>query len=506
MTHADPMSKMLPGAPNRVQVRVSCGIFFKSQRSMQIGRQFWLQRGTTFSFAMMALRFLAFPLVLHVVSAVLLFRRAQHAGQRVQFQEQQGGLSAEQADAGWQIEVPVLPLCGVPEDAPQGVGDEDTEAKADIQQVPALREQDHEPAVDSSEQVAPLRDGARRGRKRKNWSELEVVQKPDKLRVSAQKWLQEKKHLHSVLTSSTWCGKRTYLAKCRMCKDCTFEWCFSERSDGSMVVEVTGACTENKNVKAAQRQRAKELAQSRTPAQAQKQMEQQQIPVQERPPAWQIQNYRPQKRQQVQKQAADCLLALRAFLQSPPETLRVDTDSLVCNEEQVRILFAVPEATEWFQTCNLPWFLCDFTMKTNKPGLVLGAIGPVGLKRGAGGRPHLRFVPVQYMLSHTEDQEAHSLLVKKYVQMAADAGIQLTDGIFDCACYAGAKAALSGEGMPQNIFLHRCLQHTKENLKEEAKKRDEATGQPRLSNGELLPLLVELLQFSAWLPSDEDAR
>ena len=43
------------------------------------------------------------------VCAVLLFRRAEHADQRMQLQDQQGALSADQVDAGW--EAPVLPLC-----------------------------------------------------------------------------------------------------------------------------------------------------------------------------------------------------------------------------------------------------------------------------------------------------------------------------------------------------------------------------------------------------------
>ena len=42
-------------------------------------------------------------------------------------------------------------------------------------------------------------------------------------------------------------------------------------------------------------------------------------------------------------------------------------------------------------------------------------------------------------------------------------------------------------------------------MKEAAKKRDEASGEARLKNMELLPVLLEVLQFSAWLPSDEDA-
>ena len=102
--------------------------------------------------------------------------------------------------------------------------------------------------------------------------------------------------------------------------------------------------------------------------------------------------------------------------------------------------------------------------------LVLGVIGPVGLRRSPNGKPHLWFVPVQHMLFHVEDQKAaHGLLMQKDVAMAESAGMELTDGIFDCACYAAAKATVSEQGMPQAICLHRCLQHTKENIKEAAK-------------------------------------
>ena len=456
---------------------------------------------------MMALRF---ALLLPTACAVLLFRRAQHAGQRMQFLDHQGGLSADQVEAGW--EAPVLPLCGDLVADPVGgqaqdQGDAGWEAPVVADPVGGQAQDDagwEAPVVaDPVGGQAPKK--GRAGRKRKAWTEHESVQKTEKLRKAALSWLKGHDKVHKVLTSSTWCGKRTYLAKCARCQDCSLEWCFSERPDGNMLVEITGECNQNPNKKAIRRSLAKQLAVSKTPAQAQKEMEALGIPREEGPPAWQLQNFRPRRAVQIQKQAADCLCSLRSFLQNPPENIRVDADSLTCEVDQVRILFSVPEAADWFQTCDLPWFLMDFTMKTNAPGLVLGAIGPIGLKRYPNGKPHLRFVPVQYLLSHVEDQEAHGLLIKKYVAMAESAGIELTDGIFDWACYAGAKAALSEEGMPQAICLHRCLQHTKENMKEAAKKRDPASGQGRLKNMELLPVLLEVLQFSAWLPSDEDA-
>ncbi|CAE7767555.1 Psmd10, partial [Symbiodinium sp. KB8] len=121
------------------------------------------------------------------------------------------------------------------------------------------------------------------------------------------------------------------------------------------------------------------------------------------------------------------------FLQNPPENIRVDADSLICEVDQVRILLSLPEAADWFQTCDLPWFLMDFTMKTNAPGLVLAC---------AGRHWTCRF------------EAAHGLLMQKDVAMAESAGMELTDGIFDCACYAAAKATVSEQGMlPSRLRL-----------------------------------------------------
>ena len=46
------------------------------------------------------------------------------------------------------------------------------------------------------------------------------------------------------------------------------------------------------------------------------------------------------------------------------------------------------------------------------------------------------------------------------------------------------------------MYLHRCLQHTKKNVKAEAAKKDEVSGQARLKRQEFLPVLVEWLEFS----------
>lgn len=63
---------------------------------------------------------------------------------------------------------------------------------------------------------------------------------------------------------------------------------------------------------------------------------------------------------------------------------------------------------------------------------------------------------------------------------------------------------------PSDLLLHpfpdRCLQHTKQNLRQEAKKKDPVSGDPRLSRAELLPVLVSFVLGSAWFPSSLEFR
>ena len=72
------------------------------------------------------------------------------------------------------------------------------------------------------------------------------------------------------------------------------------------------------------------------------------------------------------------------------------------------------------------------------------------------------------------------MLVEKYLGMVEASRVSVTDGFFDCACYNGAKSAWRLNEQWSHVRLHRCLQHTKANLKAEAVKRDCATGEPEL--------------------------
>lgn len=70
-------------------------------------------------------------------------------------------------------------------------------------------------------------------------------------------------------------------------------------------------------------------------------------------------------------------------------------------------------------------------------------------------QPHLRFCPIVFLLSHSEDHESHALLLKKFVEMSKQAGVSLTHGFFDCHCYNGASAALDSDETQQGKFALR---------------------------------------------------
>lgn len=97
-------------------------------------------------------------------------------------------------------------------------------------------------------------------------------------------------------------------------------------------------------------------------------------------------------------------------------------------------------------------------------------------------QPHLRFCPIVFLLSHSEDHESHALLLKKFVEMSKQAGVSLTHGFFDCHCYNGASAALDSDETMRHVRRHRCLQHSKENLRSEGRRKDPVSGDAQLSS------------------------
>ena len=76
-------------------------------------------------------------------------------------------------------------------------------------------------------------------------------------------------------------------------------------------------------------------------------MERDQVPVEHRPSASQIKNFRPQKQEKQQKSAADCVAPLREFCEKPPPQVTIHEQGLLCSAEAVRIMFSFDLALEW---------------------------------------------------------------------------------------------------------------------------------------------------------------
>ena len=83
----------------------------------------------------------------------------------------------------------------------------------------------------------------------------------------------------------------------------------------------------------------------------------------------------------------------------------------------------------------------DFTFRTNREGLVLGAIGPVGLDI-SGVQPSCRFLPMFFVVADSEDHAARPLCLQLYLDWATSDGIVVRDGFFDCSCLQSAQAVL----------------------------------------------------------------
>ena len=184
------------------------------------------------------------------------------------------------------------------------------------------------------------------------------------------------------------------------------------------------------------------------------------------------------------------------FLQNPPDGVKVF--EYECTPDSVRIPFAASVAWEQAKNMKLSCFVMDFTFKTNKDGLLLGAAGPVGLRVGRDGLPHMRFFPCLFMLADREDHDAHGRMLKLLLESRGDKSVPYTDGFLDHTCLKGAEACCG-----DRVFLHRCLQHTKADLKKAAHTYVPG-GFTRLRRLELLPVLVDRVDFSAWLDNDDE--
>ena len=115
------------------------------------------------------------------------------------------------------------------------------------------------------------------------------------------------------------------------------------------------------------------------------------VPIAERPLEHQLKHQRSTSTPHRAGYSADCVGMMWRFLADPPiHELHVFADHVVCSREQVRIPFAIESAFAQARQLHLSSVLMDFTFKTNEAGLVLGAVGPVGLDT-TGAMPSMRF-------------------------------------------------------------------------------------------------------------------
>ena len=159
---------------------------------------------------------------------------------------------------------------------------------------------------------------------------------------------------------------------------------------------------------------------------------------------------------------------LQQFLDESLADISIFGSHVILTEDKCRILFTSPKAGEMIEKLrHLTGFVMDFTFNTNEHGLLLGVIGPVGLwQEKDSEEPHMRFFPAIFMLADKEDKEAHHLLLDLYLNTADSIDMKVTDGYVDCACLESLISRLPPE---RGVDLHRCLQHTRTNVKCEGK-------------------------------------
>ena len=85
-------------------------------------------------------------------------------------------------------------------------------------------------------------------------------------------------------------------------------------------------------------------------------------------------------------------------------------------------------------------------------------------------------------------------------EMRPDGNPAYTDAFLDCTCLAAAADLLADK-----CYLHRCLEHTKKNVRGAGIKMIRELGHSRLRNKQLSEPLLQWLEFSAeWCASAEE--
>ena len=125
-------------------------------------------------------------------------------------------------------------------------------------------------------------------------------------------------------------------------------------------------------------------------------------------------------------------------------------------------------------------------------GLLLGAVGPVGAHLFPSEfLPHMRFVPATFLLADREDKDAYKLLMELF---SAKFCHKMKYCFFDITVLQGVQSSVGS-----SFVLKRCLEHVDREVKAAAHKAPEGSSKVRLSRPDLLLVIVEAIEFSAWL-------
>ena len=108
----------------------------------------------------------------------------------------------------------------------------------------------------------------------------------------------------------------------------------------------------------------------------------------------------------------------------------------------------------------------------------------------------MSFVPTVFIVADKEDDDARRQLLRLYLDHGVEDPSTVTDGFLDYSCLLAAEKEVG-----DTMYLHRCLQHTKTDIRAAAATKSTKTGAPRLRNPELLTFIVDQIEWMATLPT-----
>ena len=373
-------------------------------------------------------------------------------------------------------------------------------------------------AAANSSAVVPVKPRVAKGRK--SWAEVGrfprrgTTEDQESLRAAARRIAESEGWATTTPINSGMKGNPTaVIANCAICGlGCTQQWRFSIINRCTVLAESHGQClrpddTDNVLLELQTKRRklnnAKKYAQY-APHEALKVMEHARVPLEERPSERQIEQQRRGDASGPSRYPAHTIGLLRTFLENPPPGVHIFSEDVVLTSEEVRIPFT--GSLMWGNgaetLASLQNFLFDYTFATNRHGLLLGAIGACGLH--LSDRTHLpamRFVPAVFCISTNENEDAHAILLRLYETLRSQAVVEplpLSDAYLDFACLTSAVKYFGD----RCVYLHRDFQHVKTDIKKEAKVKDKVSGNTRLRRAEFLPVLINFVEWSCFLPFD----